>query len=114
VWVILNHVRPQKRAQFERFLHEVFWPGGRRVGQTDSLVARAIAQTRILHPAGPNADGTYTYAFMMDPRVPGADYDILALLKRAYPAAEAERYVREMNDAIARPGTQHLFVQPRD
>jgi hypothetical protein len=114
VWVILNHVKPEKRAQYERFLHEVFWPGGRRVGQTDPVVARAVARTRILHPAGPNADGTYTYAFVMDPRVPGADYDILALMKRAYPAAEAERYVRELNDVMARPGTQHLFVQSRD
>lgn len=111
VWVILNHIRPEKRAQFERFLHEIFWPGGQRVGQADPVVARTFAQTRILHPTGANKDGTYTYAFLMDPVLGNADYTILNLLKKAYPAAEAERYYREMFLEARAGGSSHRFVQ---
>jgi hypothetical protein len=114
VWVILNYVKPDGRAEFERFLHEVFWPAGRRVGERDAAVARTFAQTRILHPTQPNADGTWTYAFLMDPRISGADYDILSLLKRAYPAAEAERHMAAFTGALAREGDTHLLVQSPD
>lgn len=114
VWVIINYVKPDRRADFERFLHEVFWPAGRRVGQSDAVVARTFAQTRILHPAGPNADGSYTYAFLMDPRISGADYDILSLLKRAHPTAEAERHMATFTAALAREGAQYLLIQSPD
>ena len=41
------------------------------MGETDPVVAKTFGQSRILHPTGPNKDGTYTYAFLFDPWVSG-------------------------------------------
>jgi hypothetical protein len=114
VLIVLNYVKADKRQQFERFLHETFWPGGKRVGATDSVIAATFRDTRILHPAQANKDGTLTYAFVMDPYHSAADYEIGTLLKRAYPAAEADRYMVEFNGSLARPATLHWLVQSPD
>ena len=70
------YIKPEKREQYERFIHEVFWPMGRRLGENDPVTRRVFQQTRVLHPKGPNEDGTYTYGFLFDPVVPGGDYSI--------------------------------------
>lgn len=115
VWVILNHVKADKRQDFERFLHEVFWPAGRRVGMADPVVALTFSKTRILHPTQRNPDGTYTYAFIMDPRIPGANYSIEELLRRGFSQGEADRHFREgFADALARPQEQYVMVQSPD
>jgi hypothetical protein len=102
VWVVTYDVKPDKRAQYERFLHTAFWPVGERLGQTDPVIRRVFGQTRMLHPTRANPDGTFTYAFLMDPVVPGGEYSILALLQKGYGEAEGERIFREQFlDALA-------------
>jgi hypothetical protein len=44
VWVCLDPIKKDKRAQYERFLHEIFWPGAAKLSPTDQKVFR---QTRI-------------------------------------------------------------------
>jgi hypothetical protein len=116
VWAVFYFVKPEKRAQYERFLHDVFWPMGRRLGETDPVMRRVFGQTRILHPARMNPDGTYTYAFFMDPLVRGADYSIPSLLKKGYGDAEGQRIFEQVfRDALAdRPYELHPLVQSRD
>jgi hypothetical protein len=81
VWVIINPVKADKRAQFERFLHEIFWPGASKLSPQEQKLFR---QTRILHPVVPEADGSYSYFFIMDPLIPKADYDIEKFLIKMY------------------------------
>jgi hypothetical protein len=77
------------------------------------VTARAFATTRVLHPIQANPDGTFTYAFVMDPRIPGYTYQILSDLKKGFPAAEAERLAREFDAMLAGRQEQLLFVVPR-
>ena len=110
VVVIANRVKPGKRQQFEQFV-QTFWGAGHRLGQTDPLIRRTFEHTRVLNPIAANEDGTYTYLFIMDPRIPGADYSITRLLNRLCPADEAARLDQMMDDALAAPQTSYTVVQ---
>lgn len=112
VYVIEHVVRPDRREQFERFLTGSYWPAVRLVARTDSGAARVLRQTRVLYPARPNDDGTFTYVFLTDPVVRGETYNILELLRRVYTPQETERRYRELTDSWARPFVARPFVQP--
>ena len=47
-----------------------------------------------MHPAGANPNGTYTYAFVMDPLIKKADYDIESLIKKKYGAKQGADYYK--------------------
>lgn len=108
VWVIINHIKPDKRQQFEQFVHEVFWPMSKKLSAEDQKLFR---QTRVLHPIKAEADGTYSYIFIMDPLISGADYEIDHLLKKMYDSQKAAEYSKMLEDTYAREQTQVLTVQ---
>ncbi|PRY08844.1 hypothetical protein CLV24_1208 [Pontibacter ummariensis] len=110
VWVVVNHVKPEKREQFERFVYDIFWPAAKKL---DPKAQRAFDNTRILNPAVAEADGTFTYVFLMDPLISGEDYWIDSLLGKMFPEKEAEEYYRLFRDALARDGEHYAFVQSR-
>lgn len=113
VWIVYNFVKPESRQTYERFLHEVFWPMGERLEESDPEMKRAFSQTRVLHPIAANEDGTYTYAFIMDPVIEGAEYRILRLLQKGYGEAEGERIFREqfLASLADRAWVTHEFIQ---
>lgn len=113
VWMVYNFVKPESRQAYERFLHDVFWPMGERLEGSDLERKRAFSHTRILHPTAANEDGTYTYAFVMDPVIEGAEYRILRLLQKGYGEAEGERIFREqfLGSLADRAWVTHEFVQ---
>ena len=110
VWIISNAVRADRRAQFEEFAN-AFWRAGSRPGALDSVSAATFRHTRTLYPTKPDSDGTYNYVFIMDPVIRGADYDVGALVKRLFPAPEAARLERMLEESMARPQQQWLLVQ---
>jgi hypothetical protein len=112
VYLIEHVVRPDRREQFERFLTTSYWPAVRFVARTDSGAARVLRQTRVLYPARPNEDGTFTYVFLTDPVVRGETYNILELLRRVHTPQETERRYRELTESWARPFSSRPFVQP--
>lgn len=112
VAIAIYRVQAEKREQYEHFLHQVFWPMGRRLGETDAVMRRVFGQTRILHPEGPNEDGTYSYAFLFDPWETGGEYSIEALLKRGFGEQEGARVYREQFQASL-AGSPHYFFQFR-
>jgi hypothetical protein len=105
MWVLLNHVKADKREQQERFVHHILMPAAKQVALS------ALRHTRFLHPAEQNEDGTYTYAFLMDPLIEGADYDILSLLQKAYGKDKAEKYIVLWNESLASPQVGYHLVQ---
>jgi hypothetical protein len=107
---VANHFQPEAREQFETFTRE-FWRLGTIHGETDPVVARTMAQTRVLHPTTANPDGTYTYFLLMDPVVDGADYSIPALLERAASPEVAERLWRMFYDARDRVNDLWIMTQ---
>ena len=111
VWVFVNHVKADKREQFERFVHENFWPGAKKLRPADQHV---FQQTRVLHPIQAEADGTYSYLFIMDPVVPGADYYIENLIRKMYEEKKANEYLKMFNETAAGPQTGYTVIQSRD
>ncbi|KAA9356528.1 hypothetical protein [Larkinella humicola] len=97
VWVIAYPVKATKRAQYERFIHEIFWPGAKNLSASEQKVFK---QTRVLHPTKPEADGSYAYLFIMDPVVKGADYGIESLLTKMYGKQKAAEHFKLFKDAI--------------
>lgn len=88
VYVVLNVVRPDQRAGFEEFTR-LFWRAG--LNTSDASIRNVFRHTRALVPAKAEADGTYSYGFLMDPVVSGGNYDVDDLARRILPAGEAER-----------------------
>ena len=110
VWVVVNSIKPEKRAQFERFVNEVFWPIAAKMSPIDQ---RAFRQTRVLNAVKPEADGTYEYLFIMDPVQRGASYDILTYLKKAYGNEKATEYYKLYTKSLAGKGKVYSTVQTR-
>jgi hypothetical protein len=95
ILVVLNHVKPDRRKEFERFMHEIIGP------ITARSEIHVLNRTRILHPTGPNEDGTYTYIFLMDPLVPDGEYNIEKLLLLTYPPEEAGELLKLLSESLA-------------
>jgi hypothetical protein len=111
VLVCLNAIKADKKAQYERFLHDIFWPGAAKLSPSDQRVFR---QTRILHPTKAEKDGTYAYFFVMDPYIKGRDYDIPNLLKKMHGEAKAREYNQLYETAQARPQACYYETQSKD
>jgi hypothetical protein len=111
VWVIATPVRADRRQQFERFVETFFRIGTEYGTRQDPLVLRTFRRTRVLQPTHQHADGTYTYLFVMDPRLSGADYDISSLLRRMLPADSADALFESFRSSLAGPQQAWLTVQ---
>ena len=105
-------VKADKRKQYEHFVHDVFWPGAAKLSASGQRVFR---QTRVMHPAKSNADGTYTYLFIMDPYIIVEDYDIESLTKKMYGAKqEAEHYKLFAGAVVAGKDVGYQVTQSKD
>jgi hypothetical protein len=105
MWVLLNHVKADKRDVFERFMGEIIMPTAERF---EPNVTRRV---RILHPTTPNEDGTYTYIFLMDPVVADGEYEFERILERFYPPEQVAAYLRMWEEAMAVPQISYAVVQ---
>lgn len=111
VSLVQYYVRPDGRERFEQFVRESYWPAVQQVAQADSARARGFLQGRFVFPVRANADGSYTYVFILDPMVTGANYSMLELLQAAYPAADAQQRHRQWAETWIRPFTSQVFIQ---
>jgi hypothetical protein len=108
VWVIVNLVKPDKRQQFEKFVFEIFWPGGEKLPAADR---QAFKQTRVLKAVEPDKDGNFVYLFIMDPLMPSVDYSIGGPLKRMYGEQKANDYMNMLDEALAGPQIRYSVLQ---
>lgn len=102
IWV--NHVKSNRQEQFEQFL-DAFLKGADEVvktGKGEAPDLRAYRSVRLLKPAQAEEGGTYTYVFLADPYIEGANYDILAMLKKTYSDEEAHRIFGLFEESLAR------------
>ncbi|GAB3902450.1 hypothetical protein GCM10028803_29160 [Larkinella knui] len=107
VWVIAYPVKANKRAQYERFIHEIFWPGARNLSAAEQKIFK---QTRVMHPTKPEADGSYAYLFIMDPVIKGADYGIESLLTKMYGKQKAAEHLKLFKDAVIEKNYKSYYV----
>ncbi|MBI1760641.1 MAG: hypothetical protein HYR56_04310 [Acidobacteria bacterium] len=110
VWVAVNTIKADKREQFEKWVYEIFWPAGLKLPAKERA---AFEHTRVLRPSKANDDGTWTYLYVMDPVIPGAEYDIERLLKRMFDEAKAQEYGRMLEETMAKPQFGYDMKQGR-
>ena len=112
VWMILNHVRPDQRENFERFVETILMPALEQVAPADPLYTNFKEQGRILYPTTANEDGTYTYVYLVE-RYTEGDYSYRSLLEQAYTAEQTEEYLQIPPEALDRPQEAYLTTQTR-
>ena len=105
MWVLLNHVKAEKREVFEHFMHDIIMP---IVARTEPEV---LNKTRILHPTKANEDGTYTYVFLMDPLVTDGEYGFVPILKQEYPPEKIDEYLHMFNDSLVVDQVEYVVTQ---
>lgn len=105
LWVVLTPIKADKRTEFEHFVQEIVVPAVKRIAPD------VYHHVRALYPTHPEADGTYTYAFLMDPWLPDASYDFALLFRQAYTEDETQAYLRLWEEVQAVPQRIYEFVQ---
>ncbi len=111
VWVILNHVKPHQRQNFERFTRDILWPALQTLAVTDSASRNRYLRTRLLAPTRQNTDSTYTYVYLMDPVVPGVTYGYRSILSTVYSESQVSQHLALVDSALARPQERYTVVQ---
>ena len=105
--VVLNHVRADKREQFEEFVFEGLLPALRENARRDPMAKKVLDQTRMPLPAEENDDGTYTYIWLMDPWVEGGIYSYQGIIEEARGVETARKYVEMVRDSLSVPQVRY-------
>jgi hypothetical protein len=105
VWVLLNHIRAEKRGAFEHFLHAILMPA---IAHTHPETYNKI---RVLHPSLANKDGTYTYIFLMDPVVTDGIYNFNNILFEFYRPELAKEYMKIWDESLATSQIEYDMTQ---
>ena len=113
MWVILNHVKADKRQQFEKFAYEVLLPALEENAKSNLTTRKMIGQTRMLEPRRANKDSSYTYIWLMDPLVIDAIYSYPGILKRVYSPEETKKYISMNNECLVSPQVAYPVKQGR-
>jgi len=103
--VVLTPIKADKRAEFEHFIQDIL------VLAVTRIAPDIHRQVRALYPTHPEADGTYIYAFLMDPWLPDVSYDFAVLFRQAYTEEETQAHLRLWAEVQAAPQWVHEFVQ---
>ncbi len=109
VWIIVTYVKADKKPAFEQWVKAVFYPALHK--SENPMHEAQINATRWLEPAGQNEDKTWTYAWIMDPVVPKADYDIPTLLNAAYGEEQGNAHWEAYMAFWAKPVDMHILKQ---
>ena len=113
MWVILNHVKADKRQQFEEFAYKVLLPALEENAISNLTTRKMIGQTRMLEPRTANNDSSYTYIWLMDPLVKDAIYSYPGILKRVYSPEETKKYISMNNECLVSPQVAYPVKQGR-
>ena len=113
MWVILNHVKADKRQQFEKFAYEVLLPALEENATSNLTTRKMIGQTRMLEPRRANKDSSYTYIWLMDPLVKDAIYSYPGILKMVYSSEETKKYISMNNECLVSPQVAYPVKQGR-
>ena len=113
VWVVLNHVKANKRLQFEKFVYEILLPALEKNSEGDQGARDVIEHTRMLEPISANKDSSYTYIWLMDPVVKGADYSYPGIIGAVHSPEETEKYLSMVDECLVAPQVFYPAEQGR-
>jgi hypothetical protein len=100
--VLLNTVRPDKVADFEKVI------GFLQAALEKSSDAKDRAQAqgwRVFRAAEPGPGGSVLFVFLLDPTVPGADYGLGRILAEAYDPTQLQEIWKLYTGAVTGGGT---------
>lgn len=109
VWVIVTHVKGDQKPAFEQWVKEIFYPALQK--SKNPMHKAQLQSTRWLEPAAQNEDKSWTYAWIMDPVLPKADYDIATLLNTAYGEEKGKAHWEAYMAFWAKPVEAHILKQ---
>ena len=113
IWVILNHVKADKRAQFEKFVYEVLLPAFEKNAESDPISRKSLEHTRMLEPRKANEDSSYTYIWLMDPLVKEANYSYKCIISRVHSPEETKKYLSMQRECLVGPQVSYRVKQGR-
>jgi hypothetical protein len=105
VWVCIDTIKPERRDEFRRFLFEIKLPAVQAIRPT------AHASVRLLEPAASNPDGSWPFIWLIDPAIPGEDYDTEAMFAAFYGPEMAAEYMRRWEDFSVGEQQFHEMIQ---
>jgi hypothetical protein len=113
VWLCTYRVKADKQKEYEHFVHDIFWPGAKKLSKAEQQVFR---QTRVMHPLKAEADGAFIYSFLMDPVIEGGDYEIDSLLKKMFGEKAGTEYFKQFVATLTDEADyrQYYMVQSKD
>ena len=111
VWVIVNFIKDEAKADYLSWMNTYFLPA--LTNSKDPVIQKQYQCTRWLEPIRQNADKTWTYAFIMDPVVPNANYDIAFLLKQTYGEEKGAELSKQMESYFALPTLVYALMQSK-
>lgn len=109
VKVYLNHIKTDKRADFEAFVNDVLFP--LKDYMKDERQKQAFEAGRYLAPTTQNADSSWTYSFIFDPYYEGVDYSLVSSLKLKYSDEETQALLENLSACYASPQVGFGFTQ---
>jgi hypothetical protein len=64
VTVVVHKVRPEKRAQYDSLMRNVWWPASQKAAKKYPAYGKYASERRRYTPTGMAADSTYTYLYL--------------------------------------------------
>ena len=113
VWVILNHVKADKRPQFEKFVYDVLLRALEKNAEGDPIARNIVEHTRMLEPRRANKDSSYTYIWLMDPVVKEANYSYPGIVSAVHSLEETEKYLTMADECLVAPQVFYPVMQGR-
>jgi len=90
VLIVVVPVKEEAKAEFDTWIKDVLYNA---LNKSDSEMKKAqMKTTRWLEPERQNKDGSWTYTWIMDPFIPGTNYDILPFLHDEYGEAAGNKH----------------------
>lgn len=108
VWVLINHVKAEKKEDFESFHTDIFNPILENL--TDAVEKANFDKVRFLNPIRQSRDSTYAYVYIADPYARGKS-SIPYFLKKKYSEEEAKIHFSQWKNALDRPQEVYSFVE---
>jgi len=115
VWILLHHVKPDKRQQFEEFMDVMnqTFEDLIKEGKVNPEEAKAYKQMRFLIPTQANEDGSYTYVFLSDPWIEGVESRMVPWLRKKYSEEEVQKYIQMFRDSLMHPQVSYMSKQAK-
>lgn len=64
VFVVIHHVRADRRAQYDSIMRNIWWPAAQLAGKKYPAYGKQIAERRRYAPTEVASDSTYTYLYL--------------------------------------------------